>query len=58
MKFILGNSYRIVFDVKGKALTFQCIIEEDDENFITFIDKYGKKLTYNKNIIISVEEIK
>ena len=38
MKLIEGNSYIIVFDVEGKALTFTCKIISTDDDFITFSD--------------------
>lgn len=57
MKFIIGNSYRIVFDVGGKALSFSCKIISDDDMFVTFKDKFGKELNYRKDTIISYEEI-
>ncbi len=58
MKLKIGNFYKIVFDVKGHALTFRCKIDEVDENFVTFTDKYNKQLTYNIKNIISYEEVR
>lgn len=57
MQLIVGKFYKIVFDVKGQALTFHCRIDEVDADFITFTDKYSKQLTYNKKTIISIEEV-
>jgi len=58
MEFLKDHSYIICFNILGKALTFTCKIHEDSGDFITFTDKYGKKLSYNKLNIISSEEIK
>ena len=57
MKLTIGKFYVIVFDVKGKALTFHCKIDELDEFFVTFTDKFNKQLTYNLKNIISFEEV-
>ena len=51
-----GETYVIVFKIEGHLLTFQCEIIEDDGTFVTFVDKYSKQISYNKNLIISVEE--
>lgn len=57
MELQIGNSYIITFEIGGKDLTFSCKIIDIDENFITFIDKFGKTLTYNKKKIISISEV-
>lgn len=57
MEFSIGKFYKIVFQVGNNALSFSCEIIEVDNNFITFRDKYGKILTYNKSNIISSEEV-
>lgn len=57
MKLKIGKFYKIVFDVKGHALTFRCKIDEVEGDFVTFTDKYNKQLTYNLKTIISYEEI-
>ncbi len=55
--FLKDHTYIICFDILRKALTFTCTIQDDDENFVTFKDKFGKLLTYNKSNIISVEAV-
>lgn len=57
MEIEVGSSYVIIFDVAGKYLTFNCRIVSNEGDFITFIDKFGKILTYNKKNIVSVEEV-
>ena len=57
MDFLANKKYLISFSINGRMLTFECNIISDDGDFITFIDKYGKKLTYNKLNIISSEEV-
>ena len=58
MEIKVGSSYIIIFEISGKALTFHCKITSVDENFVSFIDKFGKNLSYSKSKIISCEEIK
>ncbi len=58
MDFIKNHHYKICFEVGDKLITFTCEIINDDGIFITFIDKFGKELSYNKNKITSIEEIK
>jgi len=57
MKLIIGNSYVLVIDVCGKALTYTATIEGLDGNDVIFTDKYGKKMTYNQKYIVSSQEI-
>ena len=53
----LGVKYKITVEVNGRTLTFLGTIQKDEDGFVTFIDKYGSTLTYNKNFIISFEEV-
>lgn len=57
MELTIGNSYRIVFDVGNRTLSFSCKIIDVDDIFVTFMDKFNKKLSYRKDTIISVEEV-
>ncbi len=57
MKIEVGNSYIIIFEINGMSLTFHCKITSIDKNFVSFVDKFGKNLSYNKRKIISCEEI-
>ena len=57
MELLKGKLYKIVFQVGNQALGFTCEILNTDFDFVTFKDKFGKKLTYNKSNIISCEEI-
>ena len=54
----IGYTYKIVVYVDGRILTYTGIINEIDEMFISFTDKYGQKFSYNKSKIISFEEVK
>ena len=58
MGFLQNHTYKFCFDVGGKILTFTGKVIEDNENFITFLDRYDIELTYNKNNLISSEEVK
>jgi len=57
MEFLKDHYYKICFSLGGKIITFTCKIISEDEKFISFIDKFGKTLTYNKSLIMSVEEV-
>ena len=54
----LGESYKITVSVNERVLTYTAKIISEDETFITFTDKFNSTFHYNKNNIISVEEIK
>ena len=53
----INEKYILVFEIEGKTLTFTGKILKEDEMFITFEDKFGKTLSYNKNKLVSFEEI-
>ena len=53
----VGYSYKIILKINNTTLTYSCKIIDVDENFVFFVDKFGKKYTYNKNLIIAIEEI-
>lgn len=57
MDFLIGHYYKIAFDIYGKSLFFSCKIISVDNDFIEFIDKFGKRLLYRKSNIISCEEV-
>ena len=44
-------------EVGNKILSFTGKIIFIDDTFVTFIDKFGKKLNYNIKHIISFEEV-
>jgi len=61
VKFLKYHRYKICFDIGGKIITFTCEVIEDsfeENSFVTFKDKFDEILTYNKNNIISVQEVK
>ena len=53
----INETYIIRIEVNGKFLTYTGKIISEDANFITFEDKFGKKFSYNKNCIVSFEEV-
>ncbi len=57
MNLKVGNSYKIILKVDQAILTYSCKLTSEDEHFISFIDKFNQSYTYNKNIIISIQEI-
>ena len=52
------KKYKIRINLNGRDIYFTGIIISEDENFITFKDKFDQVLTYNKNVIISFEEVR
>ena len=53
----INKNYIIRIDVDNKIFTYTAKIISEDNTFITFIDKNKKTFSYNKNKIISFEEI-
>jgi hypothetical protein len=53
----IGDTYIIRIEVEGRLFTYTGKILSEDEHFITFRDKYGSIFSYNKNKIISFEEV-
>jgi len=51
-----NKKYVIRVDVGGKIFTYTGIIISEDEHFVTFKSR-GEKWTYNKDRIISFEEV-
>ncbi|GAH81936.1 unnamed protein product, partial [marine sediment metagenome] len=54
----IGDTYIIRIDVEGKIYTYTGKIISEDDNFVTFIDKYNNTFSYNKNKILSFEVVK
>ena len=52
-----NKKYIIRVEVKDRLLTYEGEIVSQDDFFITFIDKFGKEWSYNKNTIVSFEEL-
>jgi len=50
-------NYKIVVEVEGKILTFTAKDISEDDWSISFTDKFGKNLKYNKKNVISCEEV-
>jgi hypothetical protein len=53
----IGRYYIIRVMVDGRLFTYTGKIISEDEDFVTFIDKYGKTFSYNKSNIVSFEEV-
>ena len=54
----IGKTYKITFETtSGKTLTFTGKITDLNDKFVTFIDRFGKKLHYNIKLIVSYEEV-
>jgi hypothetical protein len=54
------TKYKIQVIVNGNPLTFNgCkILDETDPTFLKFSDKFNVVLRYNKDVVISMEELK
>jgi len=52
--------FKIVISVNGTLLTFSAcvLLPEEDNTFLRFSDRSGTILRYNKNSVISMEELK
>ena len=57
MNLEIGKKYKISLSIGGNILTYSCTIKSIDERFVCFVDKFNKEYNYNKNLIISYEEI-
>lgn len=57
MNLKLGTLYKLNFIISEKLLTYTGKIISIDEDFITFIDKFGKEISYNKNTLANYEEV-
>lgn len=55
MTLKIGSKYTLRFEINNKELVFTGIIKDDDGTIITFEDKYGKELSYNRCKLISAE---
>ena len=55
--FQINSKYKLLVKPDGQVLAYNAVITKEDEIFVTFVDKFGKEYTYNKNCIISVEEV-
>ena len=58
MEMNINGQYIIRIEVNNKFLTYTCKLLSEDLHFITFEDKFGKIYTYNKNNVVSYEEVK
>ena len=52
-----GSRYILRFVNKGFELVYDTIVDDDDGLLITFKDKHGKELQYNRSILITAEKI-
>jgi len=53
----INHSYKITLRINNTTLTYTCKVVGLDDTFVSFIDKFGGKYSYNKSLIISFEEI-
>ena len=58
MEIQKGKKYKITVSIGNKILYFTGGVLSNENNFITFKDKFGKILNYNLNSILSFEEVK
>ncbi|MGQ4874272.1 MAG: hypothetical protein ACP6IY_09410 [Promethearchaeia archaeon] len=53
-----NKKYVLVFNIFDKILTYTGdIVDENDDGFIVFIDKYNKKISYKKDLLLSYSEV-
>ncbi len=53
----IGNSYNMSIKIGENILKYTCTIKSIDEDFVSFIDRYGREYNYNKTLIIFLKEI-
>lgn len=53
----INEKYILTFEIQGKVLTYTGKILEETDSVIVFLDKFNKTLTYNKNYLISAQEV-
>lgn len=53
-----GSIYKILVDVFGQQTFLTVLIKSINDNYVTFIDKYGNELGYDIKFIIHHREIK
>lgn len=60
MEFEKGSVYILVIQLNNfsQPLTFEATITSFDEDSVTFIDKNGFELSYNRNVIVSSKKIR
>ena len=58
MEIQKGKKYRITICIGSRVLYFTGEVLSNENNFVTFKDKFEKILNYNLNSIISFEEVK
>jgi hypothetical protein len=57
MKLEIGKFYKIVLDINNNLLTYLCTITDINDMFVSFIDKFDEKYTFNINKIVSYQEV-
>jgi len=58
MNLKIGISYKINLRIDNVNLTYNCKIIEQDDDSITFIDKFGSTFSYAKKYVVYAEEVK
>ena len=57
MELIKDKTYRFIVQVGSRVLYFTGKVISIENNFVSFIDKFNKTLSYNLNSVISFEEL-
>lgn len=57
MATYLNKTYIIRINLSNNILRFEGSNLEEDEFFLSFTDKFGRKLKYNKSTVVAVEEM-
>lgn len=52
----IGKNYKLVFKINNTELIYKAKVIELDNTFVTFIDRYGEKFTYNLSTLLQVQE--
>lgn len=57
LKLSQGKRYIISITIDKKTLTYTCVIDNIDDNFVFFTDKFGKSYAYSLKNIVAFTEI-
>lgn len=51
------KKYILRFEVNNSYLVYTAVILSVDSNFVSFIDKFGKEVSFNIKNLVSYEEV-
>jgi hypothetical protein len=58
MKEFVGKKCNIHVKIKCQDLFYEAIVLDFDSPILTFVDKFGKTFSFNKDFIQEIDEVK